>query len=140
MPDDNAEIAIPCADDPTVKETVAPDGSHLILHSKVFTLAHIYDISRLGDLSVEKFKAVARSQWRSRCLLDAAREAYIATPPAVSKMREAVVKTFYLHRELLDEDFIKEFLLEIPHLTLDIMMYMNKPSPSLGFGSSRRPA
>ncbi|EEU33429.1 uncharacterized protein NECHADRAFT_56747, partial [Fusarium vanettenii 77-13-4] len=104
----------------------------LILHSKVFTLAHTYDISRLGDLSVEKFQAVARSQWRSRCLLDAAREAYTATPSTVSKMREAIVKTFYEHRELLDEDFVKEFLLEMPHLTLDIMIYMNKPPAVTG--------
>lgn len=124
MSGNNAEIDIPYADD--------PDGSQLILHSKVFTLAHLYDISRLGDLSVEKFQAVARSQWKSKCLLDAAREAYTATPPAVLQMREAIVKTFYEHRELLDEDFIKEFLLEIPHLTLDIMMYMNKPPAVTG--------
>lgn len=136
MSSDSAEMGVSHANN-LPEETATPDGSHLILHSKVFTLAHTYDISRLGDLSVEKFKAVARSQWRSRCLLDAAREAYTATPSAVSKMREAVVETFYEHRELLDEGYVKEFLLEMPHLTLDIMTYMNKPPPSLGFGASR---
>lgn len=138
---DMAEKGVPHADDsPAAEETATSDSSHLILHSKVFTLAHIYDIPRLGDLSVKKFQAVARSQWRSNCLLDAAREAYTATPSAASKMREAIVKTFYEHRELLDEDYVKEFLLEMPHLTLDILMYVNKPPPTLGFGASRWPA
>lgn len=140
MSNDNAEVGALYANNLPAEETATPDGSHLILHSKVFTLAHTYDISRLGDLSVEKFKAVAQSQWRSKCLLDAAREAYAATPSAVSKMREAIVEAFYEHRELLDEDYVKEFLLEMPHLTLDIMTYMNKPPPSLGFGASRWPA
>ncbi|EEU33731.1 uncharacterized protein NECHADRAFT_56187, partial [Fusarium vanettenii 77-13-4] len=70
--------------------------------------------------------------WRSRCLLDAAWEAYTITLSMVSKMREAIVKTFYEHRELLDEDFVKEFLLEMPYLTLDIMIYMNKPPAVTG--------
>lgn len=125
----------PRADDPT-----APEGPLLILHSKVFTLAHMYDIPRLRELSVEKFQAVARLQWRSNCLLDAAREAYTATPSAVLEMRGAIVKTFYEHRELLDEDHVKRFLLEMPHLTLDILMYLNKPPHPSGFSRSGWPA
>ncbi|KAG7403534.1 hypothetical protein Forpi1262_v018749 [Fusarium oxysporum f. sp. raphani] len=127
-------------DSPSADDATTSEGSLLILHSKVFTLAHIYDIPRLRDLSVEKFQAVARLQWRSNCLLDAAREAYTATPSAVLEMRGAIVKTFYEHRELLDEDYVQGFLLEMPHLTLDILMYMNKPPSPSSFSRSGWPA
>ncbi|KAG7410393.1 hypothetical protein IWW34DRAFT_381953 [Fusarium oxysporum f. sp. albedinis] len=125
-------------------DTTTPKGSLLILHSKVFTLAHIYDIPRLRDLSIEKFQEVARLQWRSNCLLDAAREAYTATPSTVLDMRRAIVKTFYEHRELLGEDHVKDFLREVHELTFDILMYMDKPpsppNPSSfhGFGRGFR--
>jgi hypothetical protein len=36
------------------------EGALLILHSKVFTLAYIYDIPRLRQLSVDKFQAEAQ--------------------------------------------------------------------------------
>ncbi|KAH6977800.1 hypothetical protein EDB82DRAFT_502587 [Fusarium venenatum] len=123
------------ADDATI-----PKGPLLILHAKIFTLAHIYDIPRLRDLSVEKFEEVARLQWRSNCLLDAAREAYTATPSAVLEMRRAIVRTFYDHRELLDEGQVKVFLREMHELAFDILMYMNNPPPSLGFTKSKWPA
>ncbi|KAI3571251.1 hypothetical protein IWW34DRAFT_710055 [Fusarium oxysporum f. sp. albedinis] len=120
-------------DDSHSADDATSDGPLLILHSRVFTLAHLYDIPRLRDLSVEKFQAVARLQWRSNCLLDAAREAYTATPSGVQEMRGAIAKTFYEHRELLDEDHVKEFLVKVPHLALDILMYMNKPPAPPGF-------
>ncbi|KAG8670728.1 hypothetical protein FPOAC2_04035 [Fusarium poae] len=134
-PQENETDASSGADDATT-----PKGPLLILHSKVFTLAHIYDIPRLRDLSIEKFQEVARLQWRSNCLLDAAREAYTATPSTVLEMRRAIVKTFYEHRELLGEDHVKDFLREVHELAFDILMYMNEPpsppNPRLfhGFG------
>ncbi|KAF9772855.1 hypothetical protein IL306_009412 [Fusarium sp. DS 682] len=131
-PQENETDASSGADDATT-----PEGPLLILHSKVFTLAHIYDIPRLRDLSVEKFQAVARLQWRSNCLLDAAREAYTATPSAVLEMRRAIVETFYEHRELLDEDQVKDFLREMHELAFDILMYMNNPPSSRGFSKNK---
>lgn len=143
------EVASPLSDDvidrdesredisysPVPNDTVtALEARQLLLHSKVFTLAHMYDIPRLKELCVKKLLEVARRQWRSGYLLDAAREAYAATPSTVLDMRKAIVQTFSEHRELLDESHVREFLLEIPHLTLDIMLHINKPpSP---FGSS----
>ncbi|KAF4951013.1 hypothetical protein FGADI_7797 [Fusarium gaditjirri] len=121
-PQENETDAASDADD-----TTTPKGSLLILHSKVFTLAHKYDIPHVRDLSIEKFQEVARLQWRSNCLLDAAREAYTATPSTVLEMRRAIVKTFYEHRELLGEDHVKDFLREMHDLAFDILMYMNKP-------------
>lgn len=112
------------------------EGAPLILHSKVFTLAHIYDIPRLRQLSVDKFQAEARLKWETDCLLDAAREAYTATPSEVSEMREAIVDTFYDHPELLDQDHIRTFLLDVPSLTLDILMRMKKPSALSGVYAS----
>lgn len=108
-------------------DATTPEGPLLILHSKVFTLAHIYDIPRLRDLSLEKFQEVARLQWRSNCLLDAAREAYTPIPSAALEMRRAIVKTFYEHRELLGEDHVKDFLREVHELAFDILMYINEP-------------
>ncbi|KAG8670756.1 hypothetical protein FPOAC1_003990 [Fusarium poae] len=120
----------PVADD----ETIALEARRLLLHAKIFTLAHIYDVPRLRDLSVKKLREVAGRQWRSTYLLDAAREAYAATPPDVLEMRKAIVQTFFDNRALLDEYYVREFLLEMPHLTLDIMLHMNNPLSS--FGSS----
>lgn len=115
-------------------------GAPLILHSKVFTLAHIYDIPRLRQLSVEKFQADARLQWRTDFLLDAAREAYTATPSEVLEMREAIVDAFHDHPELLDQDHIRTFLLDLPSLTLDILIRMKKPSAlSGGYASGWQP-
>uniref|UniRef100_A0A8H7K6Q2 Uncharacterized protein n=1 Tax=Bionectria ochroleuca TaxID=29856 RepID=A0A8H7K6Q2_BIOOC len=81
-------------DDSSATDVTTSGPSHLVLHSKVFTLAHVYDIADLRKWSIDKFQLVARLQWKSECLLDAAREAYTATPPAVFDMREATVKTF----------------------------------------------
>lgn len=47
---------------PGAHSATTPEGSLLILHSKFFTLAHIYNIPRLRDLFVEKFQAVAQIQ------------------------------------------------------------------------------
>ncbi|EXL60715.1 hypothetical protein FOCG_00008 [Fusarium oxysporum f. sp. radicis-lycopersici 26381] len=55
-------------------------------------------------------------------------------------MRRAIVKTFYEHRELLDEDQIKDFLREMHDLAFDNLMYINKPPSSLGFSKSKWPA
>ncbi|CAG7556473.1 unnamed protein product [Fusarium equiseti] len=110
------------------------EARQLLLHSKVFTLAHMYEVPRLKELCTEKLLQVAKRQWRSGYLLDAAQEAYTATPSDVLEMRKAIVQKFYEHRELLDEKHVREFLLELSHLTLDIMLHINKPpSP---FGSS----
>lgn len=46
-------------DSPGADDVTAPEGPLLILHSKVFTLTHIYDIPRLRELSIKKFQAVA---------------------------------------------------------------------------------
>ncbi|KAG7407664.1 hypothetical protein Forpe1208_v012550 [Fusarium oxysporum f. sp. rapae] len=121
-------------------DATTPEAPLLILHAKVFTLAHIYDIPRLRNLSVKKFQAVAQLQWRSTCLLDAAREAYTATPSGVLEMRKAIVQTFYEHRQLLDKDEVKDFLREMHELAFDILMYINNPPSSLGFTKSKSPA
>lgn len=113
-------------DSPGSGAATALEGSLLILHSKVFTLAHMYEIPRLRELSVKNFQAVAEVQWESDCLLDAAREAYASTPSNVWEMREAIVETFYAHRSLLGQDHIKAFLLEMPDLSVDLLMLMNK--------------
>ncbi|KAM5517591.1 hypothetical protein FOXYSP1_20891 [Fusarium oxysporum f. sp. phaseoli] len=64
--------------------------------------------------------------------LDAAREAYTATPTDILEMRKAIVEIFYENRALLDESRVQAFLLEIPQLILDIALYMNKPPTSFG--------
>jgi hypothetical protein len=116
--------------DPPEPEKTAPEGQLLVLHSKVFTLAHMYDIPRLRELSVTKFRAVAQVQWESDSLLDAAREAYSSTPSDVREMREAIVKTFCKHRSLLEQDHIKAFLIEMPDLSVDLLMHINQnPGP-----------
>jgi hypothetical protein len=51
--------------------------------------------------------------------LDAARKAYTATLPAVLEMPTAIVKTFYHHRELLDENQAKNFLQDMHKLAFD---------------------
>ncbi|KAL5610508.1 hypothetical protein FOBRF1_006625 [Fusarium oxysporum] len=124
----------PVADD----DAIALEARQMLLHSKIFTLAHIYDIPRLRELCVKKLQAVAEQHWKSGYLLDAAREAYTATPSDVLEMRRAIVKTFFEHRKLLDESRVQAFLIEIPNLTLDILLYMNKPSsPFFGDAGSR---
>lgn len=110
---------------PVAHNTTTPKGSLLILHSKVFTLAHIYDIPRLRDLCVERFQAVAQIEWESDCLLDAAREAYMSTPSHVREMRDAVVKTLFEHRELLKQDRIQTFLRQMPDLAVDLVIRMD---------------
>jgi hypothetical protein len=47
-------------------------------------------------------------------------------------MREAIIDTFYDYPELLDQDHIRIFLLDIPLLTLDILIYIKKPSALSG--------
>ncbi|KAH7231199.1 hypothetical protein BKA59DRAFT_409503, partial [Fusarium tricinctum] len=87
-------------DSPGSDNTTAPEGPLLILHSKVFTPTHIYDIPRLIELSIKKFKAVTQVQWESNSLLDTARETYTSTPSNIREIRKAIIKTLYKHRGL----------------------------------------
>ncbi|CAG9951836.1 unnamed protein product [Clonostachys rosea f. rosea IK726] len=116
-------------DESSATGTTIPECSLLVLHSKVFTLAHIYDVAGLRKIVVDKFHKLAQLEWRSKCLVEAAREAYNATPPNIPEMREAIVKVLAEHRKLWDEDYIKELLVELSQLTLDILTYMNKTRP-----------
>ncbi|TVY62432.1 hypothetical protein Focb16_v004064 [Fusarium oxysporum f. sp. cubense] len=115
---------------PVTDKATTLEARLLILHAKVFTLAHMYDIPRLRELCIKKFKGVAQQQWKSSYFLDAAREAYTATPTDILEMRKAIVEIFYENRALLDESRVQAFLLGIPQLILDIALYMNKPPTS----------
>jgi hypothetical protein len=51
-------------------------------------------------------------------------------------MQEAIIDTFYDHPELLDQDHIRTFLLDMPSLTLDILIRIKKPSVLSGVYAS----
>jgi hypothetical protein len=106
------------------------DGPFLTLHCKVFTISHIYNIPGVGKLRIEKFQDVTQRQWKSDSLLDAAREVYSGTPPSIREMREAIVKVFWEHDGLLEKDNVKTVILEMAHLTFDILMYGKRAPPT----------
>lgn len=87
-------------DESSTTDTTIPEGSLLILYSKVFTLAYIYNVAGLREIVVDKFYKLAQLEWRSKCLVEAAREAYNATPPNIPEIREAIVKVLCEHRKL----------------------------------------
>ncbi|KAM5519398.1 BTB/POZ domain-containing protein [Fusarium oxysporum f. sp. phaseoli] len=117
---------------PVTDKATTLEARLLILHAKVFTLAHMYDTPRPRAPCIKKSKGAAQQQRKPSYPLDAAREAYTATPTDILEMRKAIVEIFYENRALLDESRVQAFLLEIPQLILDIALYMNKPPTSFG--------
>lgn len=76
----------------------------------------------LKVLSLKKFEAAVRLRWKSRYLVEAAREAYTSTIADIQDMRKAVVNVLFTQRKLLDEECIRELLREVPEIVYDLLM------------------
>jgi hypothetical protein len=97
--------------------------SELIVHVKVFALAEKYAVDPLKALSVSKFEATAQQQRGSHCLAEAAREAYKPNvPDNVRGMRDSIVEFLHTRLHILQEEPIKQLLLDLPQFSLDLHM------------------
>lgn len=114
-------------DDPSNSATgdTTSDDSCLVTHVKVFALAGKYDVPHLRMLSLNKFEAAARLHWKSKYLVEAAREAYTSTVSDMQDMRTAVVKIIYTQQELMDEKHIQDLLMGVPRISYDLNMYFH---------------
>lgn len=108
------------SEDPVEKQSDNGE-SDLVLHVRVFALAEKYGIPHLKTLSLQKFRSTARKHWGSAYMVDALREAYESTIPAVRGMRDAMVEVLSDYRMLFDKADIDKLLLEIPHLSRDLV-------------------
>ncbi|CAG9951260.1 unnamed protein product [Clonostachys rosea f. rosea IK726] len=79
-------------DESSATGTIIPEYSLLVLYSKVFTLAYIYNVAGLRKIVIDKFHKLAQLEWRSKYLVEVVREVYNATPPNIPEIREAIVK------------------------------------------------
>lgn len=120
--DDEADVMYKEDADESDADDAASDDSHLIIHVRVFALVEKYDIPPLKVLSLKKFEAAVRLRWKSRYLVEAAREAYTSTIADIQDMRKAVVNVLFIQRKLLDEECIRELLREVPEIVYDLLM------------------
>ncbi|GKU10259.1 unnamed protein product [Fusarium langsethiae] len=98
-------------------------GSELVAHVKVFALAEKYAIGPLKALSVSKFEATAQQHWGSHYLAEAAREAYKPNvPDNIREMRDSIVEFLHTRLHILREGPMKQLLLALPQLSLDLHM------------------
>jgi hypothetical protein len=99
------------------------DGSELVVYVKVFTLAQKYAIGPLKALSVSKFEVRAQQHGGSNYLAEAAREAYKPNvPDNIREMRDSIVEFLHNRLYILREGPIKQLLLALPQLSLDLYM------------------
>jgi hypothetical protein len=92
----------------------------------MYELAEKYDISSLKDLALGKFNNAIQQNPPPDRLLDSAEEAYTSTVPEDRGMRDAVVKHFHTHPDLLDDERAHETLRRTHSLTYDLLMYLRK--------------
>ncbi|KAK1762209.1 hypothetical protein QBC33DRAFT_602032 [Phialemonium atrogriseum] len=90
--------------------TVQPPGPNLLHHSRVYALAEKYGIPSLKVLAVKKFTDETNHWRKHEDFAKAAREIYTATPDHDRGMRDAVVDTIRVYRDLLDDDDIESVL------------------------------
>ncbi|RSL38682.1 hypothetical protein CEP54_016394, partial [Fusarium duplospermum] len=129
--DDEADVMYKEDADDSDADDAASDDSHLIIHVRVFALAEKYDIPPLKVLSLKKFKAAIQLYWKSKYLAEAAREAYTSTIADIQDMRKAVVDILFTQRALLDEEYIRGLLREVPDIAFDLLMQFHAPMADL---------
>ncbi|KAF5723799.1 BTB POZ domain-containing protein [Fusarium mundagurra] len=86
------------------------DNCYPVVHVRMYALAEKYDISALKDLALGKFNKAIQQEPPLDRFLDSAEEAYTSTVPEDRGMRDAVVKHFHTHPELLDDERTYETL------------------------------
>ncbi|KAK2666270.1 Heterokaryon incompatibility [Fusarium oxysporum f. sp. vasinfectum] len=102
------------------------DNCYPVVHVRMYALAEKYDISALKDLALGKFNKAIQQEPPLDRFLDSAEEAYTSTVPEDRGMRDAVVKHFHTHPELLDDERTYETLHRTHSLMYDLLMYLHK--------------
>lgn len=105
-------------------QPIYPPRNELIIHTKVYVLAEKYLIDGLKALALRKFNEAAIEHWASNDLLEATQVAYQSTVDTDKGIRDAVVRTFYKHPELLDKEEVQDIFRTLPLLAYDLMMYV----------------
>jgi hypothetical protein len=100
-----------------------PDGdSHqLLLHSKVYEAAEMYDIKGLKELARRRFSGACTKYWDEDEFVEAANHACTTTPEKDRGLRDVIIKTIADHTILLDKALIEELLSQHGDITLGVL-------------------
>ncbi|KAH7012520.1 uncharacterized protein B0I36DRAFT_436596 [Microdochium trichocladiopsis] len=110
-----------------VEQAQDQEDAGLLFHAKVYTLAEMYLVRGLKELAVVKFKTASLSQnWNTQGFLDAAKEAYTSTPETVRTLRQVVLETFAMRKELLDKEETQEVIKGTDGLAYDILFHFHQ--------------
>jgi hypothetical protein len=86
------------------------DQGALLFHIKLFALADKYDICRLRNMTVSRFKEIAGCRLYSE-LIVAIEAVYTTTPSSVRGLREAAIETADYHlKSLLENQSFQDFM------------------------------
>ncbi|KAI1436273.1 hypothetical protein GGR50DRAFT_693274 [Xylaria sp. CBS 124048] len=115
--------------------------SELLMHAKVYALADKYLIGGLKILALGKFETAARNNWHSKQFMDVLEEAYTSTVESDRGLKDAVVKIFSEHLDLLDKEKVQEILKNVGTLAYDLLMYLRRKGAvlSMSHAVSRKP-
>jgi hypothetical protein len=102
------------------EDELPEDESHLLLHTRVYTLAEKYDIPSLKQLAKRKFETAMACHYDSPEFPLAIEEVYCSTIDNDRGLRDIVCEAFKCHPQLTATPDVRASIQDLPSLALDL--------------------
>ncbi|KFY03482.1 hypothetical protein V490_00177 [Pseudogymnoascus sp. VKM F-3557] len=111
------------ADDSSQSLGSEGDDVELLRHPRVYALADMFRMEDLKTLVCKKFEAQLQQYWISDTFVECIREVYM-TSRVSEATRKAVVRTVFLHKELVNKQPFQDLIREVGDFAVDLVSVM----------------
>lgn len=101
-------------------DVVGEEESHLLLHTRVYSLAEKYDIPSLKALAQRKFEMAMACYYDSSEFAEAIEEVYCSTIDSDRGLRDVVLQAFRSHPALATTQDVYGVIKETPTLAFEL--------------------
>ncbi|KFY03940.1 hypothetical protein V490_00042 [Pseudogymnoascus sp. VKM F-3557] len=108
------------ADDSSQSLSSEGDDVELLRHPRVYALADMFRMEDLKTLACKKFELQLQQHWISDTFVDCIREVYM-TSRVSDATRKAVVRTVFLHKELVNKQPFQDLIREVGDFAADLV-------------------
>lgn len=98
------------------------DTTQLLVHAKLYEVADKYGVPGLKDLSSDKFRSACDLFWPDEQFAIAAEYAFNTTPDGDEGLRKIVRDKLFVHRDLIKDPGVKQFLQKRPELMYELFL------------------
>jgi hypothetical protein len=109
---------------PLGPERLVPVGGpdHMLLHSKLYSIAEKYDASGLKEVAKEKFSRACIAFGQKEDFISATQHAFTTTPDDDDGLRQIVLSTLAVNKKILKRSDVQAFLEARPVLMYHVLL------------------